>query len=156
MQWPPNPRKQAWRPNPTMVGHHDRMHPRPADMMATDIADMAGGSRVPRLQVYCSIDLAACLTRGNCAVRSALVLIQQQVGDALADWELAPRLRAHQRPLQQRHLQQRVVEALQEAVILQHLLARCLWQPFPAPKALRSLKKSWPLNAWENMPKEIW
>lgn len=55
------------------------------------------------------------------------------------DWELAASLRAHQRPLLQHQLQQRMVEAAQEVVVLQHLLCHLLWQPgstcghMPAP-----------------------
>lgn len=49
---------------------------------------------------------------------SALILIQQQVGDALADQEFATSVRAHQCSLQQCHLKQCMMEALKEAIVL--------------------------------------
>ena len=36
---------------------------------------------------------------------SALVLVEQQIGDPFVDWEFAASLRAHQGALQQLHLQ---------------------------------------------------
>lgn len=60
---------------------------------------------------------------------SALVLVQQQVGDALGDREAAPGLRADQCALLQHHLQQRVVKRAQEVVVLQAGLIRLLGQP---------------------------
>ena len=60
---------------------------------------------------------------------SALVLVQQQVWDALGDRETAPRLRADQCALLQHHLQERVVKRAQEVFVLQARLVRLLGQP---------------------------
>lgn len=48
---------------------------------------------------------------------STLVLVQQHVRDPLLHRESAPRLRAHQRPFHERHLQQRVVQRAQKHVV---------------------------------------
>lgn len=68
---------------------------------------------------------------------SALVLIEQQVGDALGDWEAAAGLGADQRALLKHHLQQRVVERAQELLVLQRRLVRRLWQAARACAAAR-------------------
>lgn len=59
---------------------------------------------------------------------SALILVQQEVRDALVNKEAAPRLGADQGALLQVQLQQRMVQGLQEGVVLRGPLWYGLWE----------------------------
>ena len=81
--------------------------------------------------------LSALLKRGGGG--AIYSLIEQHVGHSVLDGEAPPRLGAHQRALDQRHLQQHAVKRLQEGVVLQLLLGgRRLGEPRRLGAELRS------------------
>mmetsp|Transcript_22194 Transcript_22194/g.56890 ORF Transcript_22194/g.56890 Transcript_22194/m.56890 type:complete len:270 (+) Transcript_22194:3-812(+) len=86
--------------------------------------------------------------------RLALVLVEQEVGDALHHAELAAGLGAHQRALLQVHLQQHVVQLPEKLLVLKHLLRHALREP-DLPQRLGGLLQRLPLQPRPNVTQKL-